>query len=152
KTWFHTGAFVEAGKNLKQNAPEYWIEPAMRDDSPPPPPARTALAITDSQIDPPPTTQETPENHPALQTMPLRVEVYAEDHSERASNPYSVTEHNYIVRRLQPFGPNQHAVMVTNSRESITFHYERQSDDPRVTHDFTFEVDDFSNVKRSVSL
>lgn len=152
KTWFHTGAFVEAGKLSKQFAHEYWVEPALRGDDPATVAKRNALAIPDSAIDPTLTAEETREACRALKSMPLRVEVYAEDHSAEASNPYTVTEHNYTVRRLQPFGPNQHAVIVTSARETLTFHYERQADDPRIAHDFTLEVDDFGNVTRSASV
>jgi hypothetical protein len=32
RTWFHTGAFFEAGALSRQYAHEYWIEPALRGD------------------------------------------------------------------------------------------------------------------------
>ena len=37
-------------------------------------------------------------------------------------------------------------------RETLTFHYERQPDDPRVTHEVTLETDLFGNTKRAVSI
>jgi hypothetical protein len=152
RTWFHNGAFFEAGKISKQYEREYWVEAAMRGDDPAAIAKRAAIALPDSEFAESLTAEETREAYRALKSMPLRVEVFAEDLSPAAGNPYTVTEHNYTVRRLQPFGPNQHAVMVASARETLAFHYERQGDDPRITHDFTLEVDDFGNVMRSVSV
>jgi RHS repeat-associated protein len=152
QTWFHTGAFVEAGIVSKQYAHEYWVEPAMRGDSAAAVSARSALLLPDSFLDPNLTGEEMREAYRALKGSPLRVEVYAEDKSPSAANPYSVTEHNYTVQRLQSFGPNFHAVYLTSARETLSLHYERQVDDPRVTHEFTLEVDDFGNPRRSVSV
>lgn len=152
QTWFHTGVFIEAGIVSKQYAHEYWVEPSIRGDSPAAVAARSALLLSDSFLDPSLSGEEMREAYRALKGSPLRVEVYAEDKTPLTSNPYSVTEHNYTVQRLQTFGPNLHAVFLTSARESLTFHYERQADDPRVTHDLTLEVDDFGNVRRSVSV
>ena len=49
-------------------------------------------------------------------------------------------------------GANRHAVFFAHPREAIAFHYERDADDPRVTHEFTLEVDEYGNVMRSVSV
>jgi RHS repeat-associated protein len=152
RTWFHTGAFLEAGAVSKQYAHEYWVEPALRGDDPADVVAREALFVPDSVLDPNLSGEEMREAYRALKGSPLRIEVYAEDGTPRAEHPYTIKEQNYSVHRLQGFGPNQHAVLLTQSREAVTYHYERQDKDPRVTHDFTLEVDDFANVRRSVSV
>jgi RHS repeat-associated protein len=152
RTWFHTGAFVEVGLITGQYAHEYWIEPALRPES------RAAdhhaMELPDSVInsDTPMTGPELQEAYRALKGLALRVEVYSDDGSPLAANPYSITETNYTVERRQPTGPNRHAVFCTHPRETLTFHYERQPDDPRVTHEVTLETDPFGNTKRAVSI
>src|SRR5262249_43538679 len=79
----------------------------------------------------------------------LRREVYADDGTPAAEYPYVVEEHRYEVRRLQPILDQRHAVFFSYECESVTRHYERNPDDPRVEHSFTLEVDAFGNVLRS---
>src|SRR5262249_36967055 len=50
RTWTHTGAFVEAGVASAQYSQEYWIEPAMRGDSPAAVTARESLLLSDSAL------------------------------------------------------------------------------------------------------
>ncbi|HEV8321088.1 MAG TPA: SpvB/TcaC N-terminal domain-containing protein, partial [Myxococcota bacterium] len=149
-TWFHTGAFVEAGAVSRQYAHEYWTEPELRPD------ARTAdreaLLLPDTMLPPDLDPDELREAYRALKGMALRIEVYAEDGSPAAEHPYTVTEQNFTVEPLQARGPNRHAVFFAHPREKIDYHYERQTDDPRVTHEVTLEVDPFGNVKRSVTV
>jgi RHS repeat-associated protein len=152
RTWFHTGAFIEAGIVSKQYAHEYWVEPAMRGDDPAASAAREALLLPDSELDPGLSAEERREAVRALKGSPLRVEVYGEDGTAASANPYSVQENNYLVERLQPFGPNRHAVFRSGPREALAFHYERQADDPRTTHDVTLELDEFGGVRRSSSV
>jgi hypothetical protein len=49
-------------------------------------------------------------------------------------------------------GVNQHAVFFSHARETVTYQYERNPADPRVTHVLTLEVDAFGNVLRGVSI
>ena len=152
RTWFHTGAFIEAGTVSRQYACEYWVEPALRGDAPANVAAREAMLLPDTVIEGLLDADEMREAYRALKGSSLRIEVYAEDGTIRAEHPYTVTEQNLAVRRIQSRGPNQHAVFLTHPRESLSYHYERQPGDPRVTHEVTLEVDDFANVRRSVSV
>lgn len=151
RTWFHTGAFVEAGDVKRQYESEYWVEPSLRADAPANVAARAAMSLPDSFLEAGLIADEVREAYRALKGSTVRVEVYGLDKTARAQNPYSVTEHNFAVRRLQPFGPNLHAVFQSVARETLTYHYERQADDPRVTHELNLEVDEFGNVLRSAS-
>lgn len=152
RTWFHTGAFVEAGTVSRQYAHEYWVEPALRGDTPATASAREATLLADTVLEGEFDPDEIREAYRALKGSTLRVEVYAEDGTARAEHPYTVTEQNFTVRRLQSRGPNMHAVFLPHSRESLSYHYERQPNDPRVTHETALEVDNFANVLRSVSV
>jgi RHS repeat-associated protein len=152
RTWFHTGAFFDAGIVSKQCASEYWIEPAMRGDAPAAIAARNALQLPDSTLEDVLTAEEIREAYRALKGSALRIEVYGLDSSPKQDFPYSVKEQNFTVRRLQGFGPNQHACFLSHARESVTLRYERQVGDPRISHDITLETDLFAQVKRSVSI
>lgn len=154
RTWFHTGALVEAGMLSRQYAQEYWIEPDLRGDNEVA--AREAMLLPDTHIERPDGSSIDPgelrEAYRALKGSALRIEIYAQDGTSRAEHPYTVTEQNFSVRRIQPRGRNQHAVFLTYPRESLSYHYERQPDDPRIAHHITLEVDEFGNVRRSVSV
>ena len=76
----------------------------------------------------------------------LRQEVYALDGTAKEPHPYTVTEQNFTIRLLQPQGGNRHAVFFTHPREAISYHYERNPADPRISHALTLEVDAFGNV------
>ena len=92
------------------------------------------------------------EAYRALKGRPLRIETYAEDGSANATNPYTVVEQNFALLCLQNQYGNLHAVFAVDPRETLTFHYERNTTDPRVTHDVTLEVDSYGSVKRVVSI
>jgi RHS repeat-associated protein len=149
KTWFHTGAFEPAISVSQQYRSEYWAEPGS---------AATFLPDTilpqglNGESGPPfLDPYEVREAYRSMKGQMLRSEVYAEDGSVSAEIPYTVTEQNFTIRWLQPMGENLHAVFFVHPREKVSFHYERDATDPRVTHDLTLEVDDFGNVLRSVS-
>ena len=149
-TWFHTGGSVDPDAVSQQYAHEYWAEPALRPDARAA--DREAMLLPDSVLPAGLSPEETREAYRALKGSALRTEVYAEDGSARAGNPYTVTEQSFEVRLLQPAGPNRHAVFFLHARELLSFQYERRADDPRVTHDVTLEIDDFGNVLRRLSI
>jgi RHS repeat-associated protein len=148
KTWFHTGVFLArdrvstlfAGTGDAEDVGEYYREPGLS------PAQARALLLPDSRLPAEISPQEEPEAFRALKGMMLRQEVYGDDKSTKQDHPYTVTEQNYNVRLLQRRGPNRHAVFLTHPSESVTFHYERDPTDPRVTHRFALEVDSFGNV------
>ena len=82
----------------------------------------------------------------------LHQEVYALDGTEKAQHPYTVTEQNFTIRRLQPCAGNRHGVFFTRPREAISYSYERNLADPRINHTLTLEVNDFGNVLRSITI
>lgn len=143
KTWYHTGAYFESGIISKQYEAEYF-----HGDS-------GALRLPDSVFGPEINTagaETMREACAALQGQVLRQEVYGLDiarNSGTARYPYSVTETNYHVRLLQPRDRQKHAAFYVHERESLTYDYERNPDDPRAEHDFMIEVDRWGNVKKS---
>jgi hypothetical protein len=88
----------------------------------------------------------------ALKGSMLRQEVYALDGTPKAVHPYTVTEQNFTIQRLQPRDGNRHAVFFTHASEAINFHYERNPADPRVQHATTLEVDAYGNVLKEAAI
>lgn len=173
RTWFHTGALVEAGRVSRQFEDEYYREgdtslgeaeltdtqlrSMLLDDSILPNSIRlpdgTSLAWTI-------TAEEALEAARALKGAILRQEVYALDGSAAADRPYTVSERNYTIEMLQPRESNQNAVFFTHARETVDFNYERRLfevngrllADPRVAHSMVLSVDIFGNTIESVAI
>jgi RHS repeat-associated protein len=144
KTWFHTGAYL-AGDKLEAyfkdpNNVEYFTGDSQA----------TFLPDTELPSDLP--TEEILEAYRALKGSVLRQEVYAEDGTAQANLPYSISERSYQLRRLQPRGPNRHAVFFSHASEIIDYHYERHPADPRIAHALTLEVDELGNVTKSAAV
>jgi len=148
KTWYHTGVYLghERISNFfaglgATNKGEYFsgdAEAHLLDD--------TVLPDEGLTID------EEREACRALKGQMLRQEVYADDGTDKEKLPYTVTEQNFTIKRLQPKGDNQHAVFFTHAREVLNYHYERNPNDPRIQHAITLEVNDYGNVLKSIAI
>jgi RHS repeat-associated protein len=88
----------------------------------------------------------------ALKGSMLRQEVYALDGTAEQPHPYTVKEQNFTIELVQPRGINRHAVFFTHARESISYLYERNPADPRVSHAMTLEVDRFGDVLKQATI
>ena len=165
RTWFHTGAYLDGTKISRQFEEEYYREgdpslgeTGLTDEQ------LNALLLEDTllptDLSPQLSTEEAREACRALKGSILRQEIYARDGTEEADRPYSVSERNYTLKRLQPQDENQHAVFFAHPCETIDFHYERKLydidgqklADPRITHTMTLAVDEYGNVERSVAI
>ncbi len=162
KTWFHTGAYFGrdhvsdyfAGLLNATDQGEYFREPGLTDAE-----AR-AMLLTDTVLPTGLSLEEEREACRALKGSMLRQEVYADDTGpsataeqiDRAQTPYTVTEQNFTIRALQPWGANRHGVFFTHAREAISYHYERNPADPRVQHALTLEVDEVGNVLKQAAI
>ncbi len=161
RTWFHTGAYLEGDRISRQLEGEYYRESDLSEGVSGLTDEQLGAMLLDDTVLPaelPP--EETHEACRALKGSILRQEVYGLDGTEAEDRPYSVSERNYTVERLQGRGRNRHAVFFIHPRETVDFHYERQLydvagqrlADPRVSHAVTLEVDDYGNVLRSVAI
>lgn len=154
KTWFHTGVYLGrdhvsnffAGLLDANDIGEYYREPGLNDAQ-----AR-ALLLDDTVLPGGLTVDEEREACRALKGSMLRQEVYALDGTDEQQHPYTVTEQNFTIQRLQHRGGNRHSVFFTHARESISYHYERKLADPRIGHALTLEVDGFGNVLQSAAI
>jgi hypothetical protein len=172
KTWFHTGMYLDrnhvskffAGLLDANDIGEYYREPGLTDqeavnlglddkarrlyDD-----ARSKdLLLDDTVLPGGMTVDEEGEACRTLKGSMLRQEVYALDGTDEQQHPYTVTEQNFTIRKLQQRGGNLHAVFFTHARESISYHYERNPTDPRIGHALTLEVDEFGNVLKSAAI
>ena len=150
KTWFHTGAYL-AGQGISSHlAHEYFGAPQD--------PAAFEVWARDNLLEDtvlPDLLSNSDERQQACRALKgamLRQEVYAADGSDKAATPYTVLEQNFTIRRVQPQAGNRYAVFFTHPREAISYNYERNLDDPRISHSMTLEVDPFGNVLKQVSI
>ena len=140
KTWFHTGAWLERERLELGLAREYYSGDAK------------AQKLPDTLLPRGLSAREERDVARALRGSMLRQEVYADDDTDRATHPYTVTESNSEVRVLQRRAGERAAVVFTHPREQISLHYERHPEDPRTAHQLTLAVDDFGNVLESASV
>ena len=71
------------------------------------------------------------------------------DEIRKQLTPYSVATHNCVIELLQPKGNNKHAIYVVKESEGITYNYERNTEDPRITHNLNIRLDEYGNVLES---
>jgi RHS repeat-associated protein len=146
KTWFHTGLDVGRDHVSDLLAGEYYRPPGLTD------PEAAALLLPDTVLPSGLTPDEEREACRALKGSMLRQEVYALDGTAKEPHPYTVTEQNFTVKRLQSRAMNRHGVFLTHARETLTYHYERDPGDPRIGHALTLEVNPYGNVLRSLAI
>lgn len=142
KTWFHTGAYVKGGIISGQYKKEYYSEDAA------------AYSLPDSVVENAEnfTYTEKREACRALRGQVLRTEVYALDKTENEKHPYSVSEANFSVRQLQAHHQNKFAVFLMHPNESISYAYERNPKDPRISHSIIIDVDNYGIVTQSAGV
>jgi RHS repeat-associated core domain len=146
RSWFHTGGYEDVRTGT------YTADPL-------------AVSLPPPQFDGVSSGQEHRQALRALTGAPLRSEIYSDDGTPQAAHPYSVTEHRYRVALLQPAAePTEQgrpapvppwaawAAFTSHEAESVSYHYERNPADPRVSHALTLEVDDYGSVLSSAAI
>ncbi|WP_202224135.1 toxin TcdB middle/C-terminal domain-containing protein [Okeania sp. KiyG1] len=143
KTWYHTGAWQRYGSLSRQYEKEYFQGDSQAYQLP-----DSIFADLHGEVD----AETSRQAYWTLKGMVLREEVYGLDGSEFEDKPYAVTETNYHVKLLQGKGDNKYGVYFVEPRETLSYQYERNADDPRISHQFVLKVDDYGNVLRSCSV
>ncbi|WP_335990359.1 SpvB/TcaC N-terminal domain-containing protein [Glycomyces sp. MUSA5-2] len=142
RTWFHTGAAAAAGQRmLHARRDQYWENTVLPE--PPLPEPRLPQALGDDEYR---------EACRALKGLVLRTEVYGLDGAPEAADPYSVSESGYDVALRQPKGARRHAVFQVLPTEAVTYAYDRNPADPRVSHSLALELDDLGLPVRSAAI
>lgn len=154
RSWYHTGIYFDADRYIDhQELTQQYQREYYTGDS-------TAFVLgphefeqIDGVVGPGPGPGPYPhEAFRGLRGSLLRTEVYARDGGGKSVHPYTVTENRYRVTTLQPKGANSHAVYLSTQKESLSYHYERNPDDPRVAHNLTLDIDPYGNVTESVAI
>ncbi len=154
KTWSHTGVYLGrqrvsnffAGLLDARDTGEYYRESGLSDDE------AARLLLADTLLPEGLSVDEEREACRALKGAMLRQEVYALDGTDQEPHPYTVTEQNFAIRMLQPMAGNPHGVFFTHAREALSYQYERNHADPRISHSLTLAVDDYGNVLQSAAI
>jgi len=91
----------------------------------------------------------------ALKGTVIRTEVYADDKKQNPAlfdQPYQVDETSVEVSVFQKKGEHEYAVFMLTPRESISYHYERDAQDPKIQQNFTLAKDTFGNPLTTCSI
>jgi RHS repeat-associated protein len=141
KTWMHTGAWLE-----QTTLADYFKKQEYFSGDP------KAESLGPDILPGLLTLDEEKEACRALKGRILRQEIYSQDDSALSENPYQVTDFNYAVVKLQPKLANPYGVFFAFGMETLNHYYERQLNDPRVSHQLVLEVDKYGNALRSASV
>jgi hypothetical protein len=165
KTWFHTGAWPDEETVIHHMARDYFGAPSKTDPQfeqkweaflatllPDTVLPADVLQANGTRLPDRLTDEEQREAVRALKGSILRQEIYADDGTDKADLPYSVSQRNYTIECFQPQTTNRYAVFFTHARETIDHHDERNPADPRVAHQAVLKADAFGNVLQSISV
>lgn len=81
-----------------------------------------------------------------------RVEVYGLDDTAQASIPYTVTTSNFTIQLEQARGNRRYASFAIRSRETLTYQYERQADDPQVLQSYSLDYDAYGSLTKTADV
>lgn len=157
KTWFHTGFYLDRERISNLYTEEYYRVPQtdgegniLKDEK------DNILyedwLLADTLLPLNLSAEEKREACRALKGQMLRQEVYAEDRTEQAKLPYTVTENSYDIQCLQPKNEGTYGVFLVTPRESLSYHYERNPRDPRIAHSFNLVTDHYGNSTHVASI
>jgi RHS repeat-associated protein len=138
-SWFHTGAYFNELQVLGQFEKEYNKGPLEFELPGPVLPA--GLSSTEAR-----------EALRACKGTLLRREVYAVDGTPDEGKAFSVEVHSSDIRLLQPQLNNRHAVFIVHDAETLNIAYERNVNDPRISHSLNLETDEFGNVLQAAAI
>ncbi|KNY25610.1 SpvB/TcaC N-terminal domain-containing protein [Pseudobacteroides cellulosolvens] len=168
KSWFHTGAFFSRENILNQFAHEYWYEEMAKHGFTV---TNHEIPLSDAQVIAAPGLDPTIIEHleahewrealRACKGASLHQETFSNDAPSKGATPEEIKKQltpylsamrNYIVELLQPKGQNKHAIFVVKEKESISYSYERNTEDPRISHTLNIKIDQYGNVLESASV
>lgn len=168
RTWHHTGAFLGKDRILDQFKADYWHAEMERKgfstnhcEVELPDAQLIAAAGVNSALINRLSSQDWRDALRACKGIGIRTEIFAKDAIKNGSTidalkkeliPFSVSTRNCTIELLQPKGKNKHAVFVVNESETIDYGYERNTEDPRISHNLKIKSDEFGNVLESASI
>ncbi len=140
-SWFHTGALIRNEKILHQCEREYFQNNLFTEYSIPEPLIPEGLSAGELR-----------EALRACKGLLLRNEVYGQDDSPQAEFPYTASQTSAEIRLIQPRSSNKYASFLVIPSESISYAYERNPADPRISQAFVLDSDELGNATKSASI
>ncbi len=147
KSWFHNGWYEDANRITSHYKSEYF----QGDDD-------DAWTLPETQMPPGLSASQQREAVRALRGKSLRVEVYGEDNTAESDKPFSVSYSNYHLQVIQPLTStdgslrNRHGVFLCTASESLSYYYERNTDDPRIAHSLVLDRDDYGHPTKTSAI
>lgn len=149
RTWFHTGGFVGSAATSAQFATEYYTSPG-------------GLSLPDSEIDEEASLSidELRQAKRVLRGQTLRSEVFAckpmavgTELPEPDGAPYQFSEQRFRVRKWsEPQLRGDHGIFFSHPEEALSVACEQDPTDPRVSHEFTLDVDQYGQPVRNAKV
>lgn len=140
-SWFHNGALINRDRMLHQLKEEYFVNSSF-----------TEYELPDILIKENLDADGLREAMRACKGLLLRSEVYANDDSDKSKYPYSASNGTFEIKLIQPKGENKYASFQVIPSENITYSYDRNPKDPRISHSLILETDSLGNVLKNVSV
>ena len=88
----------------------------------------------------------------ALAGQAIRTEVYAEDHSSVAENPYTVSMSTVQVRLVQPRINGRYCSAMPLTVNELSYAYDRNPEDPRISQNLVLSVDEYGHPLWSAAI
>lgn len=142
KTWIHTGSYKDQGRFSTQYRHEYYTDDAINYQF-------QESVVEDSAGY---SYKELREAVRSLKGATLRQEVYTLDGTEEEAVPYTIAETNFTIRQLQPNIDNHFGVYQSLGRETLTYTSERNTNDPRISHQFALAFDEYGHTLQSLQI
>lgn len=168
KTWYHTGAYLNREKTLTQFSHEYWYEEMKRagfevtqNEVSLPEASLYAAPGLDSSVIEDMSADDWREALRSCKGMALRTEIFAIDapvegadqgQIKKQLSPFTVASQNCVIQLIQPREKNKNSVFIVKESESITYNYERNTNDPVISHTLNIKFDSYGNVLESASV
>ena len=141
RTWFHCGCYLDKDSILNQYQREYFSAPALDE-----------IRLAQPELPDELTTAEWREALRACKGMALCSEIYALDGSDLEAVPYTVTQSNCRIIRIQPSAANHYASFQVINSETLNIQLDRNPEDPRISHNLILQTDGYGNPLLSASV
>lgn len=147
RSWFHLGIAIGSGRVSRQYESEYFHHEGY-------------WLLPDTVLPQSIEASEEYDAHRALKGALLRQETYMDDAQddsseaeiERSKIPVHFSEMNYTITRIQPSTRKTCAIFTTAPRETLSYQLERNTADPRVSHQITLETNKYGQILREVAI
>ncbi|KAA2238584.1 hypothetical protein F0L74_20385 [Chitinophaga agrisoli] len=143
RTWFITGAYEQTPEICAQYQTQFykgdtqqWTIPAFELDAPLH--QQDAAAIRQA--------------YAAMAGTPVRTEVYADDDTALAHEPYTVSMSTLLVSLVQPRINSRYCSLMTTTVNALNYTYDRNPADPLIGQHLTLATDQYGNPLLSTDI